>query len=102
MKKVLSLLLALTGVVLWTQPAPGQLLQGGYDEATRQLEEGFKIVATQRIGSDTECYPAPEEIAEVLRREMGIEVVVTTSLDSVEGFGLVNVISQENECNRLV
>ena len=33
---------------------------------------------------------------------MGIEVVVTTSLDSVEGFGLVNVISQENECNRLV
>ena len=32
----------------------------------------------------------------MLRREMGIEVVVTTSLDSVEGFGLVNVISQEN------
>ena len=100
MKRVLAITLALAGLLLCAEPALA--VQGGYDEATRQLEEGFKIVATERIGSDTECYPAPEEIAEVLRREMGIEVVVTTSLDSVEGFGLVNVISQENECNRLV
>ena len=92
---LVSLLVAAPG-------APGQLLQGGYDDATRELEEGFKIVASERIGSDTECYPAPEEIAAVLRREMGIDVVVTDSFDTVEGFGLVNVVSGENECNRLV
>ena len=46
--------------------------------------------------------PAADEVAAVLQREMGIEVVVSPSLDSVEGFGLVNVISEETECNRLV
>ena len=66
------------------------------------MEQGFKIVASERIGSDTECYPAPEEIAAVLRREIGVEVVVTPTLESVQGFGLVNVVSEENECNRLV
>jgi hypothetical protein len=100
--RLLSLILSLIGFLLCAHAAAQGLLQGGYDEATRQLEEGFKIVATQRIGSDDECYPAPDEIAALLRREMGIEVVVTASLDSVEGFGLVNVISEENECNRLV
>jgi hypothetical protein len=102
MNRVLTLPLLLTAVVLCAPTAQGQLLQGGYDDATRLLEEGFKIVASERIGSDTECYPPPEEIAAVLRREMGVEVVVTPSLDSVQGFGLVNVVSEENECNRLV
>ena len=98
---VLPLILALVGLLVCARPALG-VLQGGYDEATRKLEEGFKIVATERIGSDTECYPAPEEIAAVLRREMGIEVVLASNLDSVQGFDLVNVISDETECNRLV
>jgi hypothetical protein len=102
MKRVLTLLLLLTAVVLCAPAARAQLLQGGYDDATRLLEEGFKVVASERIGSDTECYPPPEEIAAVLRREMGVEVVVTPGLDSVQGFGLVNVVSEENECNRLV
>src|SRR4029450_1324660 len=102
MKRVLTLLLLLTAVVLCAPAARAQLLQGGYDDATRLLEEGFKVVASERIGSDTECYPPPEEIAAVLRREMGVEVVVTPGLDSVQGFGLVNVVSHENECNRLV
>ncbi len=102
MKRLVPLLLALIVVLPCGQAAAQGLLQGGYDEATRELEEGFKIVATQRIGSDNECYPDADEVAAVLRREMGIEVVVAPSLDSVEGFGLVNVISEETECNRLV
>jgi hypothetical protein len=102
MKRLAPLLFVLLGLALGAQTASGQLLQGGYDDATRQLEEGFKIVASERIGSDTECYPSPEEIAAVLRREMEIEVVVTPTFDSVQGFGLVNVVSEENECNRLV
>ena len=102
MNKVVPLLLALIAFLLCGQAAAQNLLQGGYDEATRQLEEGFKIIATQRIGSDDECYPAADEVAAVLQREMGIEVVVSPSLDSVEGFGLVNVIRGETECNRLV
>jgi hypothetical protein len=101
MKRALPVVLALTGLLLCAEPAPGAL-QGGYDEATRELEEGFKIVATERIASDDECYPAPDEIATLLRREMGVEVVITPSLDSVQGFDLVNVIREENECNRLV
>ncbi len=102
MKWALPLLLVLSAVALCAQPARGQVVQGGYDEATRSLEQGFKIVASRRIGSDTECYPAPDEIAAVLRRELGVEVVVTASLDAVQGFGLVNVVREENECNRLV
>jgi hypothetical protein len=94
-------MLALAGLLLCAEPALG-LLQGGYDEATRELEAGFKIVATQRIASDDECYPGPDEVAAVLRQEMGIEVVVSESLDSVQGFNLVNVIREGTECNRLV
>ncbi|MGH2983693.1 MAG: hypothetical protein ACRDK5_05505, partial [Solirubrobacterales bacterium] len=59
-------------------------------------------MATERIASDDECYPAPDEVAAVLRREMGIEVVVAASLDSVAGFDLVNVIREGSECNRLL
>jgi hypothetical protein len=102
MNRVLPLILALLGLLLCPQAGAQGLLQGGYDEATRELEEGFKIVATVRIASDDECYPAPDEVAAVLRREMGIEVVVAPDLGSVQGFDLVNVISEETECNRLV
>jgi hypothetical protein len=102
MKRTLALALALTGTVLAVHPAQGQVRQGGYDEATRQLEEGFKIVSTQRVFADDECYPDPDEIAAELRRAMEIEVVVSPSLESVQGLGLVNVVSGETECNRLV
>jgi hypothetical protein len=102
MNRVLPPILALLGLVVCSQAAAQGPLQGGYDEATRQLEQGFKIVASERIGADDECYPPPDEIAAVLRREMGIEVVVAPSLETVEGFGLVNVVRDENECNRLV
>jgi MYXO-CTERM domain-containing protein len=102
MKRVLPLLLAMIGLLLCAPLAQGQLRQGGYDEATRQLEEGFKIVSTTRVFADDECYPSPEEVAAELRKGMGIEVVVAPSLDSVQGFDLVNVVSGETECNRLV
>jgi hypothetical protein len=100
MNRVLPLILALTGLLFFAEPALG--VQGGYDEATRELEEGFKIVATQRIASDDECYPGQDEVAAVLRQEMGIEVVVSESLDSVQGFDLVNVIREGTACNRLI
>jgi hypothetical protein len=102
MNRVLPLTLGLIGLLLCAPAAAQNPLQGGYDEATRALEQGFKIVATERIGSDDECYPDADEVAAVLRREQGIDVVVAPSLDSVEGFGLVNVITEETECNRLV
>jgi hypothetical protein len=101
-KRLLPLLLALTSVVLCAPSAQASLRQGGYDEATRQLEAGFKVVGTQRVFSDDECYPSPDAVADLLRRQMGVEVVVTSSLDSVQGFGLVNVIRDITECNRLV
>jgi hypothetical protein len=100
--KLVPFLLALIVLNFCAQAAAQNLLQGGYDDATRQLEQGFKIIATQRIGSDDECYPAADEVAAVLRREMSIEVVVSPSLDSVQDFGLVNVIREETKCNRLV
>ena len=59
MKRVPPLLVALIGLLLGAQAAPAQVRQGGYDEATRQLEAGFKIVATQRVFADNECYPGP-------------------------------------------
>jgi hypothetical protein len=102
MKRLLPLLLALTGVALCAPFAQGQLRQGGYDEATRKLEEGFKIVSTTRVFADDECYPSPEKVATELRQGMGLEVVVAPNLDSVQGFDLVNVVSGETECNRLV
>ena len=95
-------MLVLSGTLLCVQPAQGQLRQGGYDEATRELEEGFKIVSLQRVFADDECYPAPDAVAEELRREMNVEVVVAPNLDSVQGSGLVNVMARETECNRLV
>jgi hypothetical protein len=102
MKRFLPLTLAFFTLLPATHAAAQGALQGGYDVATRKLEAGFKIVATQRIASDDECYPAPDEIAAVLRREMGIEVVISQNLDAVQGFDLVNVIRGGNRCNRLV
>jgi hypothetical protein len=101
MNRVLPPILAVFGLLLCPQLATAQF-SGGYDDATRQLEQGFKVVSSVRIGADDECYPPPAEIAAVLRRELAFEVVVAPGLDSVEGFELVNVASAENECNRLV
>jgi hypothetical protein len=102
LNRILPTIVALLGLLVCAEAAPGVPSQGGYDEATRQLEEGFKIVATERIGSDHECYPPPDEIAALLRRAMGLEVVVTASQSSVQGVDLVNVIADETACNRLV
>jgi len=100
-RRALPLLIAVSTVASGPN-AQGALLQGGYDAATRQLEEGFKIVATQRIASDNECYPAPDEVAFILRRKMDISVVLSPSPQSAQGSGLVNVISGATGCNRLV
>jgi hypothetical protein len=100
--KVVSSLVVLTCLLLCGQAAAQNPLQGGYDEATRQLEEGFKIIATQRIASDTECYPNPDEIAATLRRAQGIDVTIASDLNSVQGFGLVNVVRGATDCTRLV
>src|SRR5215203_2260681 len=102
MKRFLPLLVAVVAVLACAQAGHGQLRQGGYDEATRQLEEGFKIVSTTRVFAGDECYPDPDQIADELRQGMGVEVVIAPSLDSVQGFDLVNVVSGETECNRLV
>jgi hypothetical protein len=102
LNRILPPILALLGLLVCPQAAPGVPSSGGYDESTRKLEEGFKIVATERIGSDDECYPAPDEIAALLSRAMGIEVVVAAGLSSVQGQDLVNVVADETACNRLV
>src|SRR5215218_2132442 len=105
MKRALPLLLALAGLLICAKPViatPQGVVQGGYDEATGRLEAGFKIMALDRVFSEDECYAHPERVADVLRSQMDIEVVVTPSLDSVQGFDLVNVIADETNCDRLV
>ena len=105
MSRSIAPLIVSVGVLFCTAPAFGTaqgVVQGGYDETTSQLEAGFKILATERVFSEDECYRAPENVATILRREMGIEVVVTPSLASVQGFDLVNVIANETSCDRLV
>src|SRR5262245_33384941 len=103
MRRLLPLI-ALAGALICAASAPAQdsLRQGGYDVSTRKLEAGFKIVSIQRVFADNECYPSAEEIAAELRKGLNTEVVVTPSLDSVLGFELVNVVSGETACNRLV
>jgi hypothetical protein len=104
-KKILPLLLALAALGFWAQPVaatPQGVVQGGYDEATGQLESGFKILATERVFSEDECYPGPNEVAAQLREKLDIEVVVSPSLDSIQGTNLVNVIADETSCDRLV
>jgi hypothetical protein len=105
MKKIVPLLLAVAGLLACAPPAlatPQGVVQGGYDEATGKLEGGFKIMAIKRVFSEDECYPGPNEVASVLRRDLHTEVVVTSSLDSVQGLDLINVIADETRCDRLV
>ena len=105
MKRVLPLLFVLIGLLISAEPAlatPQGVVQGGYDEATGKLEGGFKIMAIKRVFSEDECYPGPNEVATVLRRDLHTEVVVTSSLDSVQGSDLINVIADETSCDRLV
>jgi hypothetical protein len=104
-RKFVPALLVSVGVLCCAAPAfgtPQGLVQGGYDEATGQLEAGFKILLRERVFSEDECYPPPGEVAAQLRQEMGIEVVIAPSLDSVQGFELVNVIADQTNCERLV
>jgi LPXTG-motif cell wall-anchored protein len=105
MKRLAALLLGLFALLLGATAALGTPLgrvQGGYDEATGELEAGFKLLLRERVFSEDECYPPPEESAAALRREMDIEVVIAPSLDSVEGLDLVNVIEDQTTCDRLV
>ena len=99
-KKLLVLGFVLAAAGTWA--ASADAVQGGYDVATSKLELGFKIVSSERIASDNECYPAPDEIARVLRRKTGEDVVVASDLSSVQGSEQVNVISGSTACNRLV
>jgi hypothetical protein len=104
--RVLPPILALIALLFCAKPAlgtPQGVVQGGYDEATSTLEGGFKLLSIHRVFSADECYPAPDEVAALLRREIpGTEVVITPSLDSLQGFGVVNVIADETSCDRLV
>jgi hypothetical protein len=59
-------------------------------------------MAIKRVFSEDECYPAPNKVATTLRRDLHTEVVVTSSLDSVQGLDLINVIAGETGCDRLV
>src|SRR5437016_9113197 len=105
MKRILTLILALTGLLVCAKPAlatPQGVVQGGYDEATRKLEGGFKVLNVQRVFSADECYPAANEVADLLRQKLHTEVAIARSLDSVQGFDLVNVIADETRCDRLV
>ncbi len=105
MKRFLPLALALAALLACAQPAlgtPQGLVQGGYDEATGALEGGFKIMAIKRVFSEDECYPPPNEVATVLRQELHREVVVSSSLDSIQGLNLINVIADQTDCDRLV
>jgi hypothetical protein len=107
MKRLLPLpvAVALVGLLFCAKPAlatPQGVVQGGYDEATQQLEGGFKLLNIHRVFSKDECYPPAEEAAVLLRRELKTEVVIAPNLDSVQGFNLVNVVADETECDRLV
>jgi hypothetical protein len=105
MKRLTPILLGAFALLIGATAALGTPLgrvQGGYDEATGQLEAGFKLLLRERVFSEDECYPPPEAAAAALRREMDIEVVIAPSLDSVEGIDLVNVIADQTNCDRLV
>ena len=105
MKKILPLLLAVAGLLIWATPAlatPQGLVQGGYDEATGSLEGGFKIMAIKRVFSEDECYPGPNEIVTTLRRDLHRDVVVAPNLNSIQGVDLINVIDNQTDCERLV
>src|SRR5919201_1804617 len=104
MKRV-ALLLSLVGVLVCAAPAlatPQGVVQGGYDAATGALEGGFKIMAIKRVFSEDECYPPPNEVVTTLSRDLHRDVVVSPSLNSVQGLNLINVIADETSCDRLV
>src|SRR5919197_805530 len=104
MKRV-ALLLSLVGVLVCAAPAlatPQGVVQGGYDAATGALEGGFKIMAIKRVFSEDERYPPPNEVVTTLSRDLHRDVVVSPSLNSVQGLNLINVIADETSCDRLV
>jgi hypothetical protein len=95
-------ILVLAALLLCAAPAQGQRV-GGHNEPTKDLESSFKILASERIGADDECYPSPGKMAAELRRYLEDEVIVVPDLASVHGGkDVINVVSGESECNRVV
>ena len=67
----------------------------GYNKATKKLEAAFKVAGNARIQNDQGCYPAPEELAQMI----GGRVAQTRK--SIKKRGIVHVIAGGSNCNRV-
>jgi hypothetical protein len=101
MKRALPPIAVLAALLVLASSAFAQR-QGGYDKNTRKLEAAFKIAGFHRAGDPQGCYPSANELASLVRKELGTKVLIAGGFGGVNKMGVVHVIRKGTDCDRVV
>jgi hypothetical protein len=100
-RRTIPLVAVLVGLLVCTSGASAAR-QGGHNAPTRKLEKAYKFLLTDRVGSDSGCYPAASRSASIIRRQAHLSVAVTGGYGGVRSDGRVYVLRGLSNCNRVV
>jgi hypothetical protein len=100
MKRTLPLISALVALLVVSD---GGLAAGfgGHNPQTRKLEAAFSTALSARIDSKNGCYPAPPQLAKLIRKRRGFGTGVAGGIGSARVQGLVYVLRRGSSCNNV-
>jgi hypothetical protein len=99
MRRALPTIAVLSAFLVLAESA--YAVQAGYNGPTRKIEAAFKIAQYHRAGDPEGCYPAPNRMVAILRKETNLRVGATASFKTVNVPDVVYVIRQAATCDRL-
>jgi hypothetical protein len=104
MRRLLPLTaILLTALLACPASSPAVVGGAGHNKPTRKLERAYKYALYIRSVSDDGCYPPPKQLAKQIRKlsHRHIKVRVTRGPRSVHRMGIVYILRQGSNCNRV-
>ena len=104
MRRTLPLVAISLIAMLAVPPSASAVVGGaGHNKPTRKLERAYKYALYIRSVSEDGCYPPPKQLAKQIRRlsHRHIKVRVTRGPRSVHRMGIVYILRQGSNCNRV-
>jgi hypothetical protein len=97
MKRAGSLIVVAIGLLISPASVPAD--GGGFNPATRKLETAFTIALSARINSKDGCYPAAQELANILAKQGGFRTGVSKNTKKIRRRAIVYVVRKGSSCN---